>query len=84
MLQRNPSIRETPEWARTNQNHSPGHSHQPSGSLSGVDGDVKLAFGKSQGQEMSGRNLRADLLHAVDDITSAMAVLVDELSKGLL
>ena len=31
---------------------------------------------------MVGRNLRADLLHAVDDITSAMSVLVDELSKG--
>ena len=69
---------------QANQNQSPSQSHQPSGSLSGVDGDVKLAFGKGQGQEIMGRNLRADLLHAVDDITSAMSILVDELSKGLL
>ena len=44
---------------------------------------MKQAFGKTTGQEHTGRNLRVDLLHAVDDVTSAMAVLVDELSKGM-
>eukprot|EP00112_Aurelia_sp_Birch-Aquarium-sp1_P019031 Seg463.4 transcript_id=Seg463.4/GoldUCD/mRNA.D3Y31 product="Dystrobrevin beta" protein_id=Seg463.4/GoldUCD/D3Y31 len=82
-LQRVPSLREAGQWSqmRAAQTQSPTHSQQPASSLSGVNGDVKQAFGKTTGQENTGRNLRVDLLHAVDDVTSAMAVLVDELSK---
>eukprot|EP00795_Rhopilema_esculentum_P006902 gene6902-12513_t len=82
-LQRNLSLRERAlgTLPRGSQSQSPTHSQQPSGSLSGVNGDVREAFGKRPGQDSSCRNLRADLLHAVDDITSAMSVLVDELSK---
>ncbi len=51
------------------------------GSLFTVNGDVKQAFGNnaSLGKE---RDLRDDLFHTVDDITSFISVLVEELSNG--
>lgn len=47
-------------------------------SLSGVDGDIKEAFG----DRSAGRNLRDDLLLAADSVTSAMSSLVKELNSG--
>ena len=46
--------------------------------LSGVDGDIKEAFG----DRAVGRNLRDDLLLAADNVTSAMSSLVKELNSG--
>lgn len=48
--------------------------------LSGVDGDIKEAFG----DRSSGRNLRDDLLLAADNVTSAMSSLVKELNSGMM
>lgn len=48
--------------------------------LSGVDGDIKQAFG----DRSTGRNLRDDLLLAADNVTSAMSSLVKELNSGML
>ncbi|XP_068700001.1 dystrobrevin beta-like isoform X2 [Montipora foliosa] len=45
--------------------------------LSGVDGDIKEAFG----DRAVGRNLRDDLLLAADNVTSAMSSLVKELNS---
>ncbi|XP_022783501.1 dystrobrevin beta-like isoform X1 [Stylophora pistillata] len=45
--------------------------------LSGVDGDIKQAFG----DRATGRNLRDDLLLAADNVTSAMSSLVRELNS---
>ncbi|CAH3107802.1 unnamed protein product [Porites lobata] len=53
-------------------NSSP--THAP---LSGVDGDIKQAFG----DHSAGRNLRDDLLMAADNVTSAMSSLVKELNS---
>lgn len=47
--------------------------------LSGVDGDIKQAFG----DRATGRNLRDDLLLAADNVTSAMSSLVKELNSGM-
>lgn len=47
--------------------------------LSGVDGDIKQAFG----DRATGRNLRDDLLLAADNVTSAMSSLVKELNSGI-
>lgn len=47
--------------------------------LSGVDGDIKEAFG----DRGTSRNLRDDLLLAADNVTSAMSSLVKELNSGL-
>ena len=46
--------------------------------LSGVDGDIKEAFGDRE----TSRNLRDDLLLAADNVTSAMSSLVRELNSG--
>lgn len=54
-------------------NSSPAHAP-----LSGVDGDIKQAFG----DRSAGRNLRDDLLMAADNVTSAMSSLVKELNSG--
>ena len=48
--------------------------------LSGVDGDIKQAFG----DRSASRNLRDDLLLAADNVTSAMSSLVKELNSGKL
>lgn len=48
--------------------------------LSGVDGDIKQAFG----DRSTGRNLRDDLLLAADNVTSAMSSLVKELNSGMM
>lgn len=53
-------------------NSSPAHAP-----LSGVDGDIKQAFG----DRSAGRNLRDDLLMAADNVTSAMSSLVKELNS---
>ena len=58
-------------------NVEPSLSSNPS-SLSGVDGDIKEAFG----DRSAGRNLRDDLLLAADSVTSAMSSLVKELNSG--
>lgn len=58
-------------------NIEPSLSSNPS-SLSGVDGDIKEAFG----DRSAGRNLRDDLLLAADSVTSAMSSLVKELNSG--
>lgn len=58
-------------------NMEPSLSSNPS-SLSGVDGDIKEAFG----DRSAGRNLRDDLLLAADSVTSAMSSLVKELNSG--
>ncbi|XP_015776507.1 PREDICTED: dystrobrevin beta-like [Acropora digitifera] len=57
-------------------NIEPSLSSNPS-SLSGVDGDIKEAFG----DRSAGRNLRDDLLLAADSVTSAMSSLVKELNS---
>ena len=46
--------------------------------LSGVDGNIKQAFG----DRATSRNLRDDLLLAADNVTSAMSSLVRELNSG--
>lgn len=50
----------------------------PTDSLSGVGGDVRLAFGHSG----STRSLRSELLVAADSVTNAMSSLVTELHSG--
>ena len=55
----------------------PGLSSEPP-PLSGVDGNIKQAFG----DRATGRNLRDDLLLAADNVTSAMSSLVRELNSG--
>lgn len=47
--------------------------------LSGVDGNIKQAFG----DRATSRNLRDDLLLAADNVTSAMSSLVRELNSGM-
>eukprot|EP00794_Sanderia_malayensis_P016500 gene16500-18140_t len=56
------------------------NGHATQGSLTGVNGDVKQAFGKASidGKE---RNLRFDLFRSVDDITSVISVLVGQLTQ---
>lgn len=55
----------------------PGLSSEPP-PLSGVDGNIKQAFG----DRATSRNLRDDLLLAADNVTSAMSSLVRELNSG--
>ena len=55
----------------------PGLSSEPP-PLSGVDGNIKQAFGDCA----TSRNLRDDLLLAADNVTSAMSSLVRELNSG--
>ena len=62
-----------PVTAEPTLNSSPAHAP-----LSGVDGDIKEAFG----DRSAGRNLRDDLLMAADNVTSAMSSLVKELNSG--
>jgi len=50
--------------------------------LSGVDGDIKEAFGDRKGEPGAKRNLRNDLLLAADSVTNAMSSLVRELNSG--
>ena len=58
---------------------SPDSSQQ---ALSGVDGDIKQAFGEQDVNHTGARNLRSDLLHAADSVTNAMSSLVKELNSG--
>lgn len=55
----------------------PGLNSEPP-PLSGVDGNIKQAFG----DRATSRNLRDDLLLAADNVTSAMSSLVRELNSG--
>lgn len=55
----------------------PGLNSEPP--LSGVDGNIKEAFG----DRATSRNLRDDLLLAADNVTSAMSSLVRELNSGM-
>lgn len=58
---------------------------QESLSLSGLEGDVHMAFSEpspSSSAANNVRNLRNDLLSAADSITGAMSSLVKELSSG--
>lgn len=82
-VQRKTSMREIAQACSIKVSRPQGqsHGHQPQGSLSGVNGHVKQAFGKTAEPTAVGRNLRSDLLHAVDDITSVISLLVEELSK---
>lgn len=50
--------------------------------LSGVDGDIKEAFGDRTADTGAQRNLRHDLLLAADSVTNAMSSLVRELNSG--
>ena len=60
----------------------PGSSPDSQQALSGVDGDIKQAFGELGGDHTGNRDLRNDLLHAADSVTSAMSSLVKELNSG--
>lgn len=52
--------------------------------LSGLEGDVQLAFSQPSSSGLTVRNLRNDLLSAADSITGAMSSLVKELNSGML
>jgi hypothetical protein len=52
--------------------------------LSGLEGDVQLAFSQPSSSGHNVRNLRNDLLSAADSITGAMSSLVKELNSGKL
>ncbi|XP_032220916.1 dystrobrevin beta isoform X2 [Nematostella vectensis] len=61
---------------------TPGTPMSPDSSkLSGVDGDIKQAFGDQAGSPSLTRNLRQDLLLAADSVTNAMSSLVKELNS---
>lgn len=55
---------------------------QESLTLSGLEGDVQLAFSQPSGSALNMKNLRNDLLSAADSITGAMSSLVKELNSG--
>lgn len=58
---------------------------QESLTLSGLEGDVQLAFSQPSGSSsMNMKNLRNDLLSAADSITGAMSSLVKELNSGTI
>lgn len=50
--------------------------------LSGLGGDVHMAFSQSSASAVNVKNTRNDLLSAADSITGAMSALVKELSSG--
>ncbi|XP_052775325.1 dystrobrevin beta-like isoform X2 [Mya arenaria] len=54
---------------------------QESLTLSGLEGDVQMAFSQPSSSAMNSKNLRNDLLSAADSITGAMSSLVKELSS---
>ncbi|KAH3695949.1 hypothetical protein DPMN_083408 [Dreissena polymorpha] len=62
-------------WAVPN---TPG---QESVTLSGLEGDVQMAFSQPSSSAMNMKNLRNDLLSAADSITGAMSSLVKELNS---
>lgn len=55
---------------------------QESLTLSGLEGDVQMAFSQPSGSALNMKNLRNDLLSAADSITGAMSSLVKELNSG--
>ena len=57
---------------------APSGAGADSSQLSGVDGDIKQAFGNHP----ASKNLRDDLLSAADNVTCAMSSLVKELNSG--